>query len=48
MLIAAVGDRPIGIQASQVAAAARWAAARYSDGPVLLVVAWADHGRRWL
>ena len=37
MLVAAVGDRPIGLQASQVAAAARWAAARYSDGPVLLV-----------
>jgi dienelactone hydrolase len=33
LLIAAVGDRPLGIQASQVAAAARWLASR-GTGPV--------------
>ncbi|MDQ3624787.1 MAG: hypothetical protein M3463_20280, partial [Verrucomicrobiota bacterium] len=34
LLVAAVGDRPLGIQASQVAAAARWASEQFKDGPV--------------
>ena len=37
LLVASVGDRPIGIQASQVAAAARWAAAESAHGPVAVV-----------
>jgi dienelactone hydrolase len=36
LLVAAVGDRPIGLQASQVAALARWAAARHPDSDVTL------------
>lgn len=36
VLVAAVGERPLGIQASQIAAAARWAAERHG-GPVTLV-----------
>ncbi len=36
LLVAAVGDRPIGLQASQVGAIARWSAARHG-GPVTLV-----------
>lgn len=39
LLVAAVGERPLGIQASQVAAVARWAAAEYKDSPVTLVTA---------
>ncbi len=34
LLVAAVGERPLGIQASQVAAVARWAAGRHKDNPV--------------
>jgi dienelactone hydrolase len=37
LLVAAVGERPLGIQASQVAAVARWSAARTKDSPVTLV-----------
>ena len=37
LLIAAVGDRPLGIQASQVAAVSRWAADRYKGNPITLV-----------
>ena len=37
LLVAAVGDRPLGIQAGQVASIARWAAGRYQDQPVALV-----------
>ena len=36
LLVAAVGDRPIGLQASQVGAIARWSAAKHG-GPVTLV-----------
>lgn len=36
LLIAAVGDRPLGIQASQLAAIARWSAAEHT-GPLTLV-----------
>jgi dienelactone hydrolase len=32
--VAAVGDRPVGIQASQVTATARWLASRYPDAPI--------------
>jgi hypothetical protein len=34
LLVGAVGERPLGIQASQVAAIARWAAGRQNDQPV--------------
>ncbi|MBI3854500.1 MAG: hypothetical protein HY293_02285 [Planctomycetes bacterium] len=34
---AAVGERPLGLQASQIAAAARWAAAEFKQGPVALI-----------
>lgn len=37
LLVAAVGERPLGIQASQVAAACRWSAAEHKAGPVHLV-----------
>lgn len=37
LLIAAVGDRPLGIQASQVAAISRWAAGRYKGNPLTVV-----------
>jgi len=37
LLVATVGDRPLGLQASQVAAVARWAAAKEAAGPVRLV-----------
>ncbi|MGQ9573818.1 MAG: acetylxylan esterase [Thermoguttaceae bacterium] len=37
LLVATVGDRPLGLQASQVAAAARWAADDRKAGPVSLV-----------
>ncbi|MDY0169186.1 MAG: acetylxylan esterase [Thermoguttaceae bacterium] len=36
LLVAAVGDRPIGLQASQVAAIARWSAAKHA-GPVTVI-----------
>ncbi|HUT93420.1 MAG TPA: acetylxylan esterase [Thermoguttaceae bacterium] len=36
LLVAGVGDRPLGLQASQVAAVARWSAAEHK-GPVTLV-----------
>ncbi|MDZ4287525.1 MAG: hypothetical protein U0984_06185 [Prosthecobacter sp.] len=34
LLVAAVGDRPLGIQATQVAGAARWAQEQFKGGPV--------------
>ncbi|MEX2286397.1 MAG: acetylxylan esterase [Planctomycetaceae bacterium] len=34
LLVSAVGDRPLGLQASQVAAIARWARKEHSDAPV--------------
>ena len=37
LLVAGVGGRPLGIQASQVAAVARWAADRFRESPVTLV-----------
>jgi hypothetical protein len=37
LLVAAVGDRPLGLQASQVAAVARWAQAELGGGPVTVV-----------
>ena len=37
LLVAAVGDRALGLQASQVAAAARWAAERHEGASVTLV-----------
>jgi len=37
LLVAAVGDRALGVQASQVAAAARWASERHGAEPVTLV-----------
>ncbi len=36
LLVAAVGERPLGIQASEVAAVARWAGEEFKDGPVSL------------
>jgi len=37
VLVAGVGDRPLGLQASQVAAVARWAASQHPGDPVTLV-----------
>jgi dienelactone hydrolase len=37
LLVAAVGDRPLGVQAAQVAAVARWCAGERQTGPVTLV-----------
>ena len=37
LLVAAVGDRPLGLQASQVAAVARWSRAAVPDQPVTVV-----------
>jgi len=37
MTAAAVGERPLGIQASQIAAAARWAEAEFKQGPVQVI-----------
>jgi Acetyl xylan esterase (AXE1) len=37
LLVAATGDRPLGIQASQVTAVARWLKAEYKDQPVTLL-----------
>ncbi len=37
VLVAGVGDRPLGLQAGQVAAVARWAADKHPQGPVTLV-----------
>ena len=37
LLVAGVGDRPLGLQAGQVAAVARWASARHGNRPVTLV-----------
>ena len=34
LMVAAVGERPLGIQASEVAAAARWASEEFQSGPV--------------
>jgi pimeloyl-ACP methyl ester carboxylesterase len=36
LLVSAVGDRPLAIEAAQLAAAARWAGERYPSGPVTL------------
>ena len=36
MLLAAVGDRPLGVQASQLTAIARWSQARHAKTPVTL------------
>jgi dienelactone hydrolase len=37
ILLAAVGDRPLGLQASQLAAVARWSQAEHKSGPVSVV-----------
>ena len=37
LLVAAVGERPLGLQASQVAAIARWSAGQFKTGPATLV-----------
>ena len=37
LLVAGVGDRPIGLQASQVAALARWSVTQRETGPVKLI-----------
>lgn len=37
LLVATVGDRPLGLQASQLAAVARWSASHHKTGPVTLV-----------
>ncbi len=37
ILVAGVGERPLGIQAAQIAAVARWVRARESSGPVTVV-----------
>ncbi|HEY2950951.1 MAG TPA: hypothetical protein VGK40_00125, partial [Verrucomicrobiae bacterium] len=37
LLLAAVGERPLGLQAGQLAAIARWSKARFPDGPVLIL-----------
>lgn len=37
LLVAAVGDRPLGLQASQVGAIARWSVAEHKSGPVAVV-----------
>lgn len=37
LLVSAVGERPVGLQASQIVAAARWLASRKEVGPVTLV-----------
>ena len=37
LLVAGVGDRPLGLQASQIAAVARWSATQRATGPVTLV-----------
>jgi dienelactone hydrolase len=37
LLLASVGDRPLGLQASQVAAVARWSQAEHQGGPVTVV-----------
>jgi len=39
LLVAAVGDRPVGLQASQLAAVARWLNRDRDAGPVTLVAA---------
>jgi len=37
MTAAAVGERPLGLQASQIAAAARWAESEFKQGPVAVI-----------
>ena len=37
MLLACVGDRPLGVQASELAAVARWSSSEHKNGPVHLV-----------
>ena len=39
LLVSAVGDRPLGLQASQLAAVARWSVAEHKTGPVTIVAA---------
>ncbi len=38
ILVAAVGERPLGIQAGQIAATARWAKQLYGDSPTILAI----------
>jgi hypothetical protein len=42
LFIAALGDRPLGVQAGEVAAIARWAESKFQNGPVVV----ASHGPR--
>jgi hypothetical protein len=37
LLVAAVGERPLGLQASQIAAVARWSQKQHRSGPVTVV-----------
>jgi hypothetical protein len=37
LLLACVGDRPLGVQASELAAVARWSLAEHKNGPVAVV-----------
>ncbi len=37
LLLAAVGDRPLGVQASELAAVARWSQTEYKNGPLHVV-----------
>jgi hypothetical protein len=37
LLVSAVGERPLAVQASQLAAVARWSPAQYKTGPVTIV-----------
>lgn len=38
LMLATVGDRPLGVQAAQLAAAARWAAAEWGEPPALVSI----------
>jgi len=37
LLMASTGDRPLGIQASQLVALAKWSATEFKSGPVSVV-----------
>jgi dienelactone hydrolase len=37
LLLACVGERPVGVQASELAAVARWSIAAHKDGPITVV-----------
>lgn len=39
LLVSAIGDRPLGLQASQLAAVARWSQSEHKSGPVTIVAA---------